>query len=65
MNVIAEFHCSQQQDQIKISPTQVVEMAKNKNVQLLSITDHDTTEGIEEALAKANEISLILYLALN
>ena len=58
MNVIAEFHCHTTASDGRFSPTQVVEMAKNKNVQLLSITDHDTTEGIEEALAKANEISL-------
>ncbi|WP_346939377.1 PHP domain-containing protein [uncultured Clostridium sp.] len=58
MNIIAEFHCHTTASDGRFSPSQVVEMAKNKNVELLSITDHDTTEGIEEALIKANEISL-------
>ncbi|WP_346936666.1 PHP domain-containing protein [Clostridium sp.] len=58
MNIIAEFHCHTTASDGRFSPSQVVKMAKNKNVRLLSITDHDTTEGIEEALIKANEISL-------
>ncbi len=58
MNIIAEFHCHTTASDGRFSPSQVVEMAKNKNVELLSITDHDTTEGIGEALTKANEISL-------
>jgi predicted metal-dependent phosphoesterase TrpH len=58
MNVIAEFHCHTTASDGRFSPSQVVEMAKNKNVQLLSITDHDTTEGNEEALMKANELCL-------
>lgn len=58
MNIIAEFHCHTTASDGRFSPSQVVEMAKNKNVELLSITDHDTTEGISEALNKANEISL-------
>ncbi|MEW8993668.1 PHP domain-containing protein [Clostridium sp.] len=58
MNIISEFHCHTTASDGRFSPSQVVEMAKNKNVELLSITDHDTTEGIEEALIKANEISL-------
>lgn len=58
MNIIAEFHCHTTASDGRFSPSQVVEMAKNKNVELLSITDHDTTGGIDEALNKANEISL-------
>ncbi|WP_346870639.1 PHP domain-containing protein [Clostridium sp. UBA5119] len=58
MNIIAEFHCHTTASDGRFSPSQVVEIAKNKNVELLSITDHDTTEGINEALNKANEISL-------
>lgn len=58
MNIIAEFHCHTTASDGRFSPSQVVEMAKNKNVELLSITDHDTTEGISEALNRANEISL-------
>ena len=58
MNIIAVFHCHTTASDGRFYPSQVVEMAKNKNVELLSITDHDTTEGISEALNKANEISL-------
>lgn len=58
MSVIAEFHCHTTASDGRFSPSQVVDMAKNKNVKLLSITDHDTTEGIEEALKRAKEVSL-------
>lgn len=58
MSFIAEFHCHTTASDGKFSPSQVVDMAKNKNVKLLSITDHDTTEGIEEALKRAKEVSI-------
>lgn len=58
MSFIAEFHCHTTASDGKFSPSQVVAMAKNKNVKLLSITDHDTTEGIEEALKRAKEVSI-------
>ncbi|MEG2288599.1 MAG: PHP domain-containing protein [Clostridium sp.] len=58
MNIIAEFHCHTTASDGMFTPSQVVQIAKNKNVQLLAITDHDTTDGIEEALLKASELDL-------
>lgn len=58
MSISAEFHCHTTASDGKLTPSQVVELAKNRNVELLAITDHDTTEGIEEAFSKAKAISL-------
>jgi len=43
------------------SPAQVVEMAIEKDVKVLAITDHDTTAGVNEAIeaAKSKDIKII------
>ncbi len=43
------------------SPTALVELAHEKNVRVLSITDHDTTDGLPEAMsaAKIHSIEII------
>ncbi|WP_291576095.1 PHP domain-containing protein [Clostridium sp. UBA4548] len=58
MKVIAEFHCHTTASDGRLSPSQVVELAKEKSVKLLAITDHDTTEGIEEALTRGKELGV-------
>lgn len=58
MNIKAEFHCHTTASDGNCTPSQVVEMAKLKDVELLSITDHDTTEGLEEAIYIAKELSV-------
>ncbi len=40
------------------TPTQLVEMALQRGLSVISITDHDTTEGIDEALKAAEGTSL-------
>lgn len=40
------------------SPSQLVEYALEKGLQAIALTDHDTTEGIEEARAAAQNTSL-------
>ncbi|MEG1254446.1 PHP domain-containing protein [Clostridium sp.] len=60
MNISAEFHCHTTASDGRLTPSQVVELAKERNVKLLAITDHDTTEGIEEALSKGKELSLTI-----
>ena len=40
------------------SPAEVVKMAKEKNIELLAITDHDTISGLDEAIAAAKELDL-------
>ncbi|MGL5965098.1 MAG: PHP domain-containing protein [Fusobacteriaceae bacterium] len=41
-----------------LSPTEIVERAKMKNLTGLSLTDHDTVDGIREAKKKAVELEL-------
>ncbi|GKU25570.1 PHP domain-containing protein [Clostridium folliculivorans] len=61
MNIKAEFHCHTTSSDGKMSPTEVVRRAKSKGIEYLAITDHDNTEGIEEAqkAAKLYGINLI------
>ncbi|GFP75039.1 PHP domain-containing protein [Clostridium fungisolvens] len=53
MNIKAEFHCHTTSSDGKMSPTEVVMRAKSKGIEYLAITDHDNTEGIDEALEAA------------
>lgn len=36
------------------SPAEIVKMVKQKGIEVFAITDHDTTAGVDEALAEAN-----------
>ena len=44
-----------------LSPTEIVRLAKQKNVDIISITDHNNTDGIDEAIeeGKRNNIRVI------
>ncbi len=41
----------------KFSPSELVAMALERNLLVMAITDHDTTEGIDEALEAAKDAS--------
>lgn len=58
MNVKVEFHCHTTASDGRLTPSKVVELAKEKQIELLAITDHDTTEGVEEALKKGKELGV-------
>ena len=38
-----------------MSPTQLVELAVKSNLEAFALTDHDTTEGIDEAISAAKD----------
>ena len=40
------------------SPEEIVEMAKERGLDCIAITDHDTFKGVEQAKAKARELGL-------
>ena len=40
-----------------LTPTELVHYAASKDLRAIALTDHDTTDGIEEALAAAEELS--------
>ena len=39
-----------------LSPSELVDLAAEKGITILAVTDHDTVEGIEEAINRAKEI---------
>jgi len=41
-----------------LSPTELVKYAKEKGLEAIAITDHDTVEGVEEALSAGKEFDL-------
>ncbi len=61
LNIKAEFHCHTTSSDGKMSPTEVVQRASIKGIQFLAITDHDNTEGIDEAIeaSKNHGITII------
>lgn len=40
-----------------MTPTQIVDLATEKGITILAITDHDTIEGIQEAIDRARDIN--------
>jgi 3',5'-nucleoside bisphosphate phosphatase len=42
----------------RFTPRDIVKMAKDKNLNYVSLTDHDTLTGIEEALNEANKLGI-------
>lgn len=53
-----DLHAHTNKSDGSLTPTELVEYALSKKLAALAITDHDTTEGIPEALATANASAL-------
>lgn len=58
MYINAEFHCHSTASDGTSSPSEVIKCAKAKNLSLIALTDHDTTEGIDEASEMAKKLSV-------
>jgi predicted metal-dependent phosphoesterase TrpH len=56
--VITELHCHTTASDGLLSPADVVKLAKQRDVSLLAITDHDTIAAHEEALAAGAALNL-------
>ena len=39
-----------------LSPANLVQYAKNRGLEAIAVTDHDTVEGLDEAVAEGNAI---------
>jgi len=50
MYIKGDFHIHTTASDGHLTPKEVVELAKQNNLDIIAITDHDTTAGIEEAL---------------
>ncbi|MCY6484689.1 PHP domain-containing protein [Clostridium aestuarii] len=53
-----DFHNHTNASDGKLSPAKLVELAKKEGLHIIAITDHDNTNGIDNALKKGKEISL-------
>lgn len=51
----ADFHCHSTASDGRLTPTQLVDLAARNGVRIFALTDHDSTEGIEEARAAASK----------
>lgn len=59
MNIV-DLHVHSNKSDGSFSPTELVEIAVSKGLSAFALTDHDTTEGIEEALLAARSYNLAL-----
>lgn len=48
--MISDLHSHSSASDGQYTPTELVRLAKNKGIELLALTDHDTTDGLNEAL---------------
>jgi len=58
MNV--DLHCHSTASDGSLAPAAVVARAYENGVRVLSLTDHDTVEGLEEARAAAHSLGMQL-----
>lgn len=56
--VFADLHLHSTASDGNLSPREVVGLAKEKGIQVISLTDHDTTQGLAEAMAAGKELSV-------
>jgi len=59
-NLIADLHCHSTASDGTLLPAEVVTRAANNGVDILALTDHDTTAGLEEAYTSAHESDIKL-----
>ncbi len=57
--IYLDLHAHSTASDGQYTPGDVVEIAKKKDLHILSLTDHDTVAGIEEAFNKAKELQLM------
>jgi 3',5'-nucleoside bisphosphate phosphatase len=57
-NGIVDLHVHTNKSDGTLSPKEVVQKAKAENIKYLSITDHDTIDGVETAQIEANKLQI-------
>lgn len=60
INKIYDLHCHSTASDGVLSPTEVVQRAQQQGVNVLALTDHDSTSGIAEAGAEARRLGIQL-----
>ncbi len=60
MSVHYDLHSHSTASDGSLSPTELVRLAKSRNIDVLALTDHDTIDGVAEARLEAAELGLQL-----
>ena len=58
MRIYADLHTHSTASDGQYQPAQVVEMAKNAGIQVMALTDHDTVDGIPEAVETGKRLGI-------
>ena len=53
-----DFHTHSNRSDGAFTPSQLVNLAKNKNIDIMALTDHDTTSGIAEAILQGKALNI-------
>ena len=58
MSVLCELHTHTTASDGQYTPTELVQMAKERGIQVLAVTDHDTIAGVDEAVSAGDALGL-------
>ena len=58
MNLRCDLHSHSTVSDGTLSPTELIERAHEKGVDVFALTDHDATEGLKEAAQAAEKVGL-------
>lgn len=58
MSFKVELHCHSTASDGKLSPSELIALAYKNKVNILALTDHDTTEGVEEAIHRGELLEI-------
>ncbi|NYC95119.1 putative metal-dependent phosphoesterase TrpH [Clostridium acetobutylicum] len=58
MYLKGDFHIHTNASDGKYTPEKVLELAKTAGINILAITDHDTTSSVKKAIAVGNELGI-------
>lgn len=60
MSTLVDLHMHTTASDGEHTPSSLVDLAKDSGIQIMSITDHDTVDGLDEAIARAEEQNITL-----
>lgn len=58
MNKICDLHTHTTASDGQYTPAQLVRLAKDRGIEVLAVTDHDTVAGVDEAMAAGEKLGL-------
>lgn len=54
-----DFHIHSTYSDGSLMPSQIINLAKKRDMDIISITDHNNTDGIDEAIIEGKKIMLL------